>query len=65
MKNNKKCPKCNRVNIVCFSGKPGIINRDLGITNSFYISPLLQPVKDIYICRDCGYTEEWIRDKDL
>ncbi len=64
MKTSKKCPKCTSQNLVRYSGKA-----DTKYTSGNCIAlgdPVWELVKiNRYICCECGYTEEWIDQKDL
>ena len=63
MKNTNKCPKCNNENIIRVDGSI----RGYGAGNNIMIGmTIFSAVKvNRYICCDCGYTEEWIDEKDI
>ena len=59
MKNTKKCPKCNSLNI---ARVPDNYNRH-GSGNNIYTTTmtLLGKIPVIrYVCCDCGYVENWV-----
>ncbi len=61
MKNTGKCPKCNSTEIFVrkgFKHSKGY-NIMLGST-SFSEAPI-----DHYICKKCGYIEQWLRDVEI
>ncbi len=66
MKNNKICPKCKSNDIIRVNGGTGaygagnnIPTGRNGITSRAHISV------NRYICRNCGYCEEWIDKEDI
>ena len=65
MKKNKKCPKCKSNNIVGFSGLSSFFKRTETNMNLLSVSPFCCVPKDTYVCCNCGYSEEWIREGDL
>ncbi len=65
MKKNKKCIKCNSTNIIVV---PGVINKFIGngsMNNLAHVGFGTYVEKETYICSDCGYSEEWIKQSDL
>lgn len=65
MKNTITCPKCNGRNIISIKndGRP-----DATIGNNIQTKlTLLSGVVYVnrYICCNCGYTEEWVDNKDI
>lgn len=61
MKNTKTCPKCQSANIVRFDGRCG----PYGVGDYFYASALKTVMVHRYVCCGCGYTEQWIDEKDI
>lgn len=63
MKNKKVCPKCGNRDIIIVEGYKGAYgtgnNIQVGLTTLSAV-----PV-DSYVCRKCGYSEEWIRPEDI
>ena len=62
MKNTGKCPKCASRNIVRIPGQTGAV----GIGNNISIGSVIPTLVDVsrYLCSECGFTEEWIVDKE-
>lgn len=60
MKATGKCPKCSGTTIYTDAG---ITKR--GERSSIGISSWTKLFIDVYICSDCGFTEEYICDEDL
>lgn len=58
MKKNKRCPKCNSENI-------GVRLYDKVTRNRIPVDNFYSVGYEIYICRNCGYIEYFVRDKDL
>ncbi len=59
MKKTGICPKCSSNNVVAVNTIGNGHNIALGTT-------LLSAVfVNRYVCCDCGYTEEWVKQKDL
>lgn len=64
MKASKICPKCSSTNLVRYSGKSDTNN--IYGNNIALGDPVWELIKiNRYICCECGYTEEWIDQKDL
>ncbi len=63
MKNTNICPKCNSSNIVRVNGHAGAY----GVGNNIMVGATIfsAVLVNRYICCDCGFTEEWIDQKDL
>lgn len=62
MKHSQMCPKCNGRDIIFV---PGSI-RWYGAGNNIVVGGFQRPaIVDRFVCRNCGYSEEWIADKDL
>ena len=63
MKNTKLCPKCGSGDIIRIDGHTGAYgtgnNIPLGVTVFSSVNV------NRYICCRCGYTEEWIDQRDL
>jgi len=63
MKNSKVCPKCGSQDIIVAEGdvRPyGAGNNIMTGLTIFSAVPI-----DRYICRDCGFLEEWINTDKL
>lgn len=63
MKNTGKCPKCGQGNILRVPDHPG--RHASG--NNIYTSTvtLMGKIPVIrYVCADCGYTENWVEQKN-
>lgn len=58
MKKNKCCPKCQSDNI-------GVLKSDGTVRARIPVNGLYTARYDIYVCRECGYMEYFIKDKDL
>lgn len=63
MKNSGKCPKCGGTDLVLVPGTKGAHgagnNIQVGLTNFSAV------LVNRYVCCSCGYSEEWIDQKDL
>lgn len=63
MKNTGKCPKCGGTDLILVPGTKGAYgagnNIQLGMT--IWSAVLVNR----YVCANCGYSEEWIDQKDL
>lgn len=63
MRNTKCCPKCSGVDILMIQGNAGPYgvgnNIQVGWTNASAI------LVNRYVCCKCGYSEEWIDEKDI
>lgn len=60
MKNTGICPKCNFKNILRTPGKAGAYGSGNNITTGMTIFSSVKVTR--YMCCDCGYLEEWIKD---
>lgn len=54
MKNTGRCPKC---------GSSDLLTPEPGLYNSFPIRFFANAKIQRYVCRSCGYTEEWIAEE--
>ena len=63
MKNTKLCPKCGSVDIVRIDGHTGAY----GAGNNVILGATVFSAVNVnrYICCGCGYSEEWIDQRDL
>lgn len=63
MKNSRICPKCGSNEIVVVDGFAGAY----GTGNNIMVgATIFSAVKvDRYVCCDCGFSEEWIRNEDI
>ena len=63
MKNTKKCPKCSGEEILRFNGHCGAY----GSGNNLMLGATLFSAVNVnrYVCTSCGYSEEWIDERDL
>lgn len=61
MKNTKKCPKCNSFEIVVVEGRPGAGTGANNIPMKAFSRVVLI---SRYVCTACGYSEEWVDEKD-
>lgn len=63
MKNSRICPKCRSTDIVIVDGYAGAYGSGNNIMLGATIFSAV-PV-DRYVCCNCGFTEEWVRESDL
>lgn len=56
MKNTGRCPKC---------GSSDLLTPEPGLYNSFPIRLFANAKIQRYVCRSCGYTEEWIAEESM
>lgn len=56
MKNTGRCPKC---------GSSDLLTPEPGLYNSFPIRFFANAKIQRYVCRSCGYTEEWIAEESM
>ena len=63
MKGNKKCPKCNSIDIIRVNGSVGSYGSGNHISSGFWAKPIANVNR--YICCNCGFCEEWIDKEDL
>lgn len=61
MKKNKHCPKCNSKEIAKFPDKKGKFN----VYNSLAVDALHTARVERYICKACGYMEEYVVVEDI
>ncbi len=63
MKDTKFCPKCRSTDIVRIDGYSGAY----GAGNNVMVGNSIFSAVNVnrYICCSCGFTEEWIDEKDL
>ncbi len=63
MKNMNSCPKCQSRDILNIPGNAGPYgagnNIPVGWSNIFAV------LVNRYVCCNCGYSEEWIDEKDI
>lgn len=62
MKKTGVCPKCGGADIVRV---PGGVRSTMDNTQNFVIRGFQSAPVDRYICCDCGFSEEWLREEDL
>jgi len=62
MKNNKTCPKCNSRDIMRIPGKVGGYGSGNTIMTGNTIFSAVKVTR--YLCCECGYSEEWIDNKE-
>lgn len=60
MKHAKTCPKCTSTDIYTDTGK---VKR--GDRTALQIGNFSWFFMDVYVCLDCGFTEEYVQEKDL
>lgn len=65
MKNTGLCPKCNSSDIVIIKndGHPDPSNGNNIQTKTTILSGVIYIQR--YICCNCGFTEEWVHEKDI
>ena len=63
MKNTNKCPKCNGHGIIFIEGYAGAYGSGNYIKAGVTIFSAVKV--DRYVCANCGYSEEWIRQEDI
>ena len=56
MHNTGHCPKC---------GGTDLLTPDPGLYNSFPMGFCANAKIQRYVCRSCGYTEEWIAEESM
>lgn len=59
MKDHKKCPKCSGTKIVKIPGRT-----DLDYFNFIKVGMFSSVYVTRYLCDKCGYSEEWIDEKE-
>ncbi len=62
MQNAKQCPKCSSTNIFIVPGSVGKHGSGNNIPTNFTIFGSVKVTR--YVCVECGFTEEWIDDKE-
>lgn len=63
MKHTKQCPKCGSYDIVLVNGNAGAYGSGNNIPLGWSIFSAI--MVDRYVCCQCGFSEEWLREKDL
>ncbi len=63
MKNTGKCPKCGGTDLVFVPGTKGAYGAGNNIQMGMTIFSAV--LVNRYVCCSCGYSEEWIDQKDL
>jgi hypothetical protein len=63
MKNTKLCPKCNGSDILKIPGKSGPYGSGNNIQTGWTIFSAILVHR--YLCCSCGFSEEWIDQKDI
>ena len=56
MRNTGRCPKC---------GGTDLLAVEPGLYNSFPIGFFTNAKIQRYVCRGCGYTEEWVAEESM
>ena len=56
MKTTGRCPKC---------GSTDLLAVEPGLYNSFPVSFFANAKIQRYVCRSCGYTEEWVAGESM
>lgn len=62
MKNSKYCPKCNSLDILRIPGEKGAYGTGNNISIGITIFSAVTVTR--YLCCGCGYSEEWIDNKE-
>lgn len=63
MKHTKQCPKCSSQEIIKANGFAGASN---GVNNIMLGTTIFSTIPvDRYVCCNCGFCEEWVRQEDL
>ena len=63
MKKTGICPKCQGRDILCVEGSSGAYGSGNNIPLGLSIFSNAKVAR--YICRRCGFVEEWLKDPDL
>ncbi len=63
MKNSRICPKCGCTDIIIVPGNVDSFKRGNNIMTGFTV--LSAVFVHRYVCGSCGYSEEWISERDL
>lgn len=63
MKNTKKCPKCQSIDIIRIDGHAGAYasGNNIMLGNTIFSAVNVNR----YICCTCGFSEEWIDIEDI
>ena len=56
MRNTGRCPKC---------GGTDLLTVEPGLYNSFPVGFFTNVKIQRYVCRGCGYTEEWVAEESM
>ena len=62
MRNTKICPKCNSTDILKMPGLSGGFGSGNNIQTGMSIFSAVKVTR--YLCCECGYSEEWIDNKE-
>ena len=62
MRNTKPCPKCNSTDILKIPGLAGGYGSGNNIPTGMSIFSAVKVTR--YLCCECGYSEEWIDNKE-
>lgn len=60
MKNSKICPKCDSTEIYTKSKAS-----DGSGQKMFFVGSFTAMYMDLYVCRKCGYVEQYVCEKDM
>lgn len=63
MKHSGKCPKCGGTDLVLVPGTKGAYGAGNNIQTG--LTTFSAVLVNRYVCCSCGYSEEWIDQKDL
>ena len=63
MKNTNICPKCQSKDILYIPGNAGVYGSGNNIQVGW--SNFSAVLVNRYVCCNCGYSEEWIDNKDI
>lgn len=63
MKTTHKCPKCNSADIIRIEGRSGAYGAGNNIPTGLSVFSAVLVAR--YLCCQCGYSEEWIDEKDI
>ncbi|MBR3359080.1 MAG: hypothetical protein IKG46_14805 [Solobacterium sp.] len=63
MKNTGICPKCGSAEIIRIEGQARAYGAGNNIPVGMTIFSYIKVPR--YVCMDCGFSEEWIDEKDL
>ena len=63
MKNRQQCPKCDNTDILTIAGSTG----PFGVGNNIMVGLTIFSAVTVsrYVCKSCGYSEEWISKEDI